>query len=322
MTSDEKNNFISSTENNNDHIYPYIGGAEINTSPTQSYNRYVINFKEMSEDEVKVWPDLYNALKKSVMYERQKKGDNYSKNYWWRHLRSRPELYKSIENMDQCLVIPQQFPNKVRLTFQPTNQVFSQKLIVLPLKEFSAFAILQSRIHDIWTQLHCGEMGSANTPVYLPSDCFNTFPFPFGKPEKGSRSLDKAGQELYSVRSKYMMTTEKGLTQTYNALINSDNTDEGILELRLLHETMDRTVLDAYGWTDIEVPPYCPLNPEEEAAVEAFNDEVIDRLYVLNAVSATEEERLGLTKVATKKLAPKKTQNKKLSTPNPTLDLF
>ena len=322
LTSDEKNNFISSTENNNDHIYPYIGGAEINTSPTQSYNRYVINFKEMSEDEVKVWPDLYNALKKSVMYERQKKGDNYSKNYWWRHLRSRPELYKSIENMDQCLVIPQQFPNKVRLTFQPTNQVFSQKLIVLPLKEFSAFAILQSRIHDIWTQLHCGEMGSANTPVYLPSDCFNTFPFPFGKPEKGSRSLDKAGQELYSVRSKYMMTTEKGLTQTYNALINSDNTDEGILELRLLHETMDRTVLDAYGWTDIEVPPYCPLNPEEEAAVEAFNDEVIDRLYVLNAVSATEEERLGLTKVATKKLAPKKTQNKKLSTPNPTLDLF
>ena len=62
-----------------------------------------------------------------------------------------------------------------------------------------------------------------------------------------------------------------------------------------MHEAIDRAVLDAYGWTDIEVPPYCPRTPAERAAVLSFADEVIDRLYVLNAERAAEEARLGLT---------------------------
>ena len=56
---------------------------------------------------------------------------------------------------------------------------------------------------------------------------------------------------------------------------------------------MDRAVLDAYGWTDVVVPPYCPLSDADREAVQAFEDEVIDRLYVLNAERAREEELLG-----------------------------
>ena len=57
---------------------------------------------------------------------------------------------------------------------------------------------------------------------------------------------------------------------------------------------MDRAVLDAYGWTDVAVPPYCPLSDADKQALQAFEDEVIDRLYALNAERAREEERLGL----------------------------
>jgi hypothetical protein len=52
---------------------------------------------------------------------------------------------------------------------------------------------------------------------------------------------------------------------------------------------MDRAILNAYGWTDIEVPPYCPKDDAERAVVKAFEDEVIDRLFVLNAERAAQE---------------------------------
>ncbi len=57
----------------------------------------------------------------------------------------------------------------------------------------------------------------------------------------------------------------------------------------------DRAVLAAYGWTDIAVPPYCPRTDEDRAALQAFEDEVIDRLFVLNAERAAEEKRAGAT---------------------------
>jgi hypothetical protein len=71
------------------------------------------------------------------------------------------------------------------------------------------------------------------------------------------------------------------------------NDDPRVVELRRLHEEMDRAVLAAYGCADVAVPPYCPATDEDRAALQAFEDEVIDRLFILNAERAAEEKRLG-----------------------------
>ncbi len=68
---------------------------------------------------------------------------------------------------------------------------------------------------------------------------------------------------------------------------------------------MDRAVLDAYGWTDIDVPPYCPLGDDDKKQLARFEDEVIDRLFVLNAARAEEEKRAGLAAGAKQKGAGK-----------------
>jgi hypothetical protein len=91
-----------------------------------------------------------------------------------------------------------------------------------------------------------------------------------------------------------MTTAPQGLTTTYNQLKDPQCTTPAILHLRTLHEAMDRAVLDAYGWTDIAVPPYCALTPADTAAQLAFDDDVIDRLFALNAERAKQEELLGL----------------------------
>ena len=91
-----------------------------------------------------------------------------------------------------------------------------------------------------------------------------------------------------------MQARNSGLTAAYNLLRDPAHSEDDLLKLRRVLEKMDRAVLDAYGWSDIEVPPYCPTTPAEEKALEAFQDEVIDRLFVLNAKRAEEERVLGL----------------------------
>jgi hypothetical protein len=129
---------------------------------------------------------------------------------------------------------------------------------------------------------------------YAASDCFINFPFPKPDPRTALPALEATGHTLYEARAQYMADTNQGLTKTYNALKDPACTESRVLELRRLHEAMDRAVLDAYGWSDIAVPPYCPLTDADRQALGAFEDEVIDRLYVLNAERARDDERLGL----------------------------
>jgi hypothetical protein len=100
--------------------------------------------------------------------------------------------------------------------------------------------------------------------------------------------------DLAPFRSRDRGVGQEVWTQTYNLLKDPNCAEPRIIELRRMHEEMDRAVLEAYGWDDLPAPPYCTATPTEQRALEAFNDEVIDRLFVLNAERAEEERRLGL----------------------------
>ena len=56
---------------NQEVIFPYIGGEEVNTSPTHAHHRYVINFGERSEEECRRrWPELMAIVEAKVKPER------------------------------------------------------------------------------------------------------------------------------------------------------------------------------------------------------------------------------------------------------------
>ena len=92
-----------------------------------------------------------------------------------------------------------------------------------------------------------------------------------------------------------MVANNQGLTTTYSRFHDRDECDPGIVRLRELHDAMDRAVLDAYGWTDIQ--PTCEFlldyeNDEDENSrrrkpwrhrwPDAIRDEVLARLLELN----------------------------------------
>ena len=142
---------------------------------------------------------------------------------------------------------------------------------------------------------------------YTPTDCFETFPFP--EDFEHNPRLEEAGRQYYEFRAALMVRNNEGLTKTYNRFHDPDERSPDILRLRELHAAMDRAVLDAYGWTDLQ--PTCEFlldyeeqEDEEESSgrerkkpwryrwPDDFRDEVLARLLELNKQRA-EQERLA-----------------------------
>ena len=142
-------------------------------------------------------------------------------------------------------------------------------------------------------------------PVYTPTDCFETFPFP---PNFESNSaIEAAGKAYYEFRADLMVRNGEGLTKTYNRFHNPAETSPEIHKLRELHADMDRAVLDAYGWSDIPtacdfIPDYFETDDDGNEVPKSLRyrwpdevrDEVLARLLALNQQRYDEEVRLGL----------------------------
>jgi hypothetical protein len=308
LTPAERDALTKKNEKNVERIFPYLGGEEVNTSPSQAFDRYVINFGDLDLDEAAKWPDLMAIVRERVKPERDRLRDDQasariSKARWWQFYAPRTERFQAIRAFRRCLV-------SARVTshwcpsFQPTNRVFSDQLLVFLVDDDAHFAVMQSRVHEPWARLLSSSL--EDRLRYAPSDCFETFPFPQDDRLSVQSAVTIIGGRLYAARETQMLAAQRGLTSTYNDLKDPLCTGPRIVALRKMHEELDRAVLDAYGWTDVKVPPYCPASDVEMKAVTAFEDEVIDRLFALNAERAKEEELLGL---GGKRAGPAKTVN-------------
>jgi hypothetical protein len=176
---------------------------------------------------------------------------------------------------------------------QAIHPFFADSLYVFALPALTAFAVLQSRVHEPWARLLSSSM--KNDLRYAASDCFETFPFPEPDPRAVIPALEAIGERLYSARATYMVDTNHGLTQTYNQLKDPKCDEARIVALRALHEDLDRAVLEAYGWSDLAVPPFCPNDVDDRRALEPFQNTIVDRLFSLNTERAADEKRLGVT---------------------------
>ena len=207
------------------------------------------------------------------------------------------------------------------LTFLRKGYVYDQKLLVFSFDTFQPFSILHSRIHEIWS-IFFGSSNPEDRPVYAPSDCFKTFPFP--ENWETNRELESIGQEYYEFRAALVIRNNQGLTATYNRFHDPEEDDADILKLRQLHTQMDTTVLAAYGWTDISTTCEFRLDYEDEEPSEtqptegkrqrkkpcryrwpeATHDEVLARLLELNQ-HRHEAEILGGKQAEKKAKKPK-----------------
>ena len=284
-------------------IFPYIGGEEVNARADHSFHRYVINFGSREEDHCRRnWPDLMKIVEQRVKPERMRQNDIGAKSKWWQFIRPRPELQTAIAEIRRVLAISR-VGQQGGIAFLPSGMVYADSLVVFPFETYAAFAVLQSRTHEIWARFFGSSM--KDDLRYTPSDCFETFPFP---ENWGAHTLlQDPGKEYYQFRSALMLENNEGLTKTYNRFHDPEERSPKIAELRRLHSAMDRTVLDAYGWadtsTDCEFLIDYEIDEEEWGRKkkpwryrwpDKVRDEVLARLMALNGQRAQEERLAGL----------------------------
>ena len=317
---EQMHRLIEKDAKNAERIFPYIGGEEVNSSPTHAHHRYVINFGEMSEDEAREYSDLMEIVEEKVKPARAHLTTNAigrkRAEFWWRYGSTAKELYNAIAPLERVLVVARHQHNW-STAFIPANMVFSEGLVVLALPTYSAFCNLQSLVHEIWVRF----LGSSleDRLRYTPSDCFETFPFP--ENWETNPKLEAAGKEYYEYRAELMVRNNQGLTETYNRFHNPEENHPEIIKLRELHTQMDKAVLEAYGWTDIPTECEFLLDYEDEENLtpnpspyqeeggrkqkkkpyryrwnEETHDEVLARLLELNKERAVAEELGGKTK--------------------------
>ncbi len=303
----EKDRLIETDPQNAERIFPYIGGEELNTSPTHANHRYVINFEQMSEAEARRWPALLDVVQRKVKPQRASVKRDVHRIRWWIYGDYRPGLYGTIQRMSR-VVANSQVSAHHAFAFQPTNRVFGHTLNVFAFDSNAAFTLLQSRPHELWARFFASSM--KDDIRYTPSDCFETFPFP--ETWQSNPALEATGKAYYEYRAALMIQNDEGLTKTYNRFHDPDERSPAILQLRALHAEMDRAVLEAYGWTDI--PTTCDFlldhddgaTEDEEAGKKRkrkpyryrwpddVRDEVLARLIELNRTRADDERRRGI----------------------------
>ncbi|MDP2388365.1 MAG: hypothetical protein Q8M29_18475 [Bacteroidota bacterium] len=107
LTVEEAQALIIKDPRNNDILFPYLNGDDLNNDPEQKPSRWVINFFDWSEEKARLYPDCFDIVERLVKPEREtydesKNSWNKSvKAKWWLYGAWRKNLEATISKLDQ-----------------------------------------------------------------------------------------------------------------------------------------------------------------------------------------------------------------------------
>ena len=300
MSPEEAQALIDKDPKNAEVLRPYLGGEDLNQSPTQTAPRWIINFFDWPEEKARRYPDCFSIVHERIRPERAKVKDAAAR-FWWRYLRPRPELYRTVEPLNRVLALSR-VSKTIQPVFVPTGQVLSDATVVFAYDDYFHFGVLTCGFHFRWAIRFASSMRTDTR--YTPSDVFETFPQP-----PHNDAVASTGKALDDCRSNLMVQRGLGLTDVYNLVHDpAERSDEHIQQLRDLHVRLDVAVRDAYGWSDL-VLGHGFHEVRGQGVRFTFSpkagDEALDRLLELNKQRYDAEVEAGLHNRAKKPKAPK-----------------
>jgi hypothetical protein len=229
-------------------LYPYLSGEDLNSRCDASASRWVIDFFGRTCEQASKIEPAFSRIRDRVQPERARSNKKAYRESWWLFGENCPGMRRAIADLDEVLVITLHSSAVMPLRV-PTGQVFSHALGVFAVDSYSDQAVLSSSPHQMWAITHGSTIGLGTR--YTPSDVFGTFPRP-----AFTDWLDKIGRHLDTERREIMLRRDLGLTKLYNLINDPDvarESDEDVAKLRGIHVELDRAVMSAYGWTDVDL---------------------------------------------------------------------
>ena len=269
LTPEKTQDLINRNPKNHDVLFPYLNGDDLNSSITQSTNRWVIYFGDWPLKRDKLIPAWGNATdKEKTEYLRSGKvpldytnpvasdypecldiierlvkperdllwgkgnatADDRAKR-WWQFARQTINLYSTISPLKKTLTMPRVTKYCIP-TFSSTGIVASEQVVVFAFDKYSQYCLLSNTFHTEWAWKNCSTMGGVGLR-YSPTDAFQTYTFPQEMTEHKESQIEQIGKEYYEYRCRLMVDLQLGLTKTYNQFHNKNLCKlEGFIEIR------------------------------------------------------------------------------------------
>jgi hypothetical protein len=257
---------------NSEVVKPILNARDV---VQQLSNRWIIDFgTERNEEIVKQYEAPYEYLKQHVYPTRSKNNRSSRATYWWLFGEPVPRLRPLLNNLSRYIVTPMVSKHRI-FVFVDKQVIPDHRLAVIVRDDDYFFGVLNSKLHEIWSL----RQGSTleDRPAYTPTTTFETFPFPFVPSQENTastvyQSISAAAKCLHEERQAWLNPQgvtakdlkERTLTNLYNALLAYRKQPDKLRDIpsgikaaawefasRLaeLHDTLDRTVCDAYGWS-------------------------------------------------------------------------
>ena len=291
LTKEDAQDLICKNPKNNEVLFPYLNGEDVNSDPEQRPSRWIINFYDWPYDregegtwatlsEVEQgkaiqsghvphdypyhvatdFPDVLEIVKAKVYEERQLTKDKGYRTYWWQHGRKAKDLYHAI-GRGNCFARRQ----KDTMSCRQPEKVIAVSLVQTFLKfalvpASYVFAhrlgvIVREAAFSILTSLIYNAWARSTSSSMGFGINFSPSDsyetFPF--PAIIPHELEAIGLSFDALRCKIMTTRNIGLTALYNLFHNPAEKDAELEEMRKLQREIDVAVRDSYGWQDIDL---------------------------------------------------------------------
>ena len=238
ISPDKAGDLLERYPKNDDVLFPYLIGRDLNSQPDQSPTRWVINFFGWDLDMAETYPECLRIVTEEVKPFRDNllaKGRQIHEYDYWKFWDKGLESYEAIAGKRRVICVART-SNTAAFAFVPTGIVYADATCVFNFDDGAHLACFQSAFH-VESAFQHGSSLERNLN-YTVRKVFETFPL-------STSPLEAIGETYHEKRRQIMLRTQKGLTATYNRFHDPEESAADIQELRDLHVEMDTQVAAA-----------------------------------------------------------------------------
>ncbi len=289
---------------NADVVKPYLTVREIIGRPT---DKWIIDFFGKNYEAASLYEAPFALIKKRTPVARAENRESRTSKNWWLFRRTGETARAAINSKSRLLVTGLVTKYRVFRWASPVV-IPDTRVIIIDSEADTVFGILSGKFHEVWTLANCQYHGVGNDPVYTPSDCFETFPFPKGLTpnipaadyanDPRAQAIAAAAASLNELRENWLNPPDlvkrvPEVVEGYpDRILPVDEKAEKILKKRTLtnlynerpawldnaHRALDAAVAAAYGWE------------EDFRSGKLTDEEILKRLFELNQDRAKKQE--------------------------------
>lgn len=263
VTEEQVKSWVKADIRNKEVLKLFSMGANLAKNPQGKPERWIIDFSNMSIEEVSSYKLPFEHIKLNVKPEREKNREAIMREKWWRFKRTNESMRNAIAPLSYYFTVPRVSKWAIFIP-APLEWLPGDKSVVVASDDFYVFGILTSNIHRTW--MHAQKSTLKADIAYTHNTCFETFPFPQTPDKKLVEKIRDKAKELHQYRSEQMEAKQWGITALYNTFF-----DETSSKLYKLHAELDKLVMQAYDFKD--------------------SDDILEKLLELNLELAEKEKR-------------------------------